>query len=151
MFVLPSAELNRVSDSILFGLHLNGSATCIAPRRVFIRPDEQAPLETRLKERMQFSKPIRVFPPAYRLLKQLVTEACEQGAEVVCGSVDELGIEPVMHPLVLKNVKPNMRLVQSDLFAPVISLITGPRLARSCGSGSAVPLCTVCFDFWQSR
>lgn len=124
MFVLPTAELNRVSDSILFGLNLNGSATCIAPRRVFIRPEEQTPLETRLKERMQFSKPIKVFPPAYRLLKQLVTEACEEGAEVVCGSVEELGNEPVMHPLVLKNVKPNMRLVQSDLFAPVISLIT---------------------------
>lgn len=124
MFVLPSADLNRVCDSILFGLNLNGSATCIAPRRLFIRPEEQTPLETRLKERMQFSKPLQVFPPAYRLLKQLASEACEQGAEVVCGNMDELGTEPIMHPLVLKNVKPQMRLVQSDLFAPVISLIT---------------------------
>jgi acyl-CoA reductase-like NAD-dependent aldehyde dehydrogenase len=124
MFVLSTADLNRVCDSILFGLNLNGSATCIAPRRVFIRPEEQKPLETRLKERMQLSKPLQVFPPAYRLLKQLAMEACEQGAEVVCGSLEELGNEPVMHPLVLKNVRPNMRLVQSDLFAPVISLIT---------------------------
>lgn len=124
MFVLPTADLNRVCDSILFGLHLNGSATCIAPRRVFIRPEEQTPLETRLKERMQFSKPVRVFPAAYRLLKQLVEEACEQGAEVVCGNLEDLDAEPSMHPLVLKHVKPTMRLVQSDLFAPVVSLIT---------------------------
>lgn len=124
MFILSTADLNRVCDSILFGLNLNASATCIAPRRVFVRPDEQLPLETRLKERLQFSKPLRVFPPAFRLLKQLAFEACEQGAEVVCGSLDDLGNEPAMRPLVLRNVKTSMRLVQSDLFAPVVSLIT---------------------------
>lgn len=124
MFVLSTADLNRVCDSILFGLNLNASATCIAPRRVFVRPDEQLPLETRLKERLQFSKPLRVFPPAFRLLKQLAIEACQQGAEVVCGSLNDLNDEPAMRPLVLRNVRPSMRLVQSDLFAPVVSLIT---------------------------
>jgi acyl-CoA reductase-like NAD-dependent aldehyde dehydrogenase len=124
MFVLPTADLNRVCDSILFGLHLNGSATCIAPRRVFVQPSQQGPLETRLKERLQLSKPLRVFPPAFRLLRQLVEEAIAEGAKVLCGNAEDLQGEPVMHPLVLTNVKPHMRLVQSDLFAPVVSLVT---------------------------
>ena len=65
-----------------------------------------------------------MFPPAFRLLRQLVEEALAEGAKVLCGHAEDLQGEPVMHPLVLTNVKPHMRLVQSDLFAPVVSLIT---------------------------
>lgn len=147
MFVLPSADLNRVCDSILFGLNLNGSATCIAPRRVFIRAEEQKLLETRLKERLQFSRPLNVFPPAFRLLKQLVLEACEEGASAVCGSVEELEGEPLMRPLVLRNVKPQMRLVQSDLFAPIVSLITVPDWVEAVAADRQCPyaLCASIF------
>ncbi len=124
MYVLPTADLNRVTDSILFGLNLNGSATCIAPRRVFVMPEEQTPLQTRLKERLQFSTPIRVFPAAFRLLRELVEEALKDGAEVLCGNISDFETDNEMRPLVLTGVKPQMRLVQSDLFAPVVSLIT---------------------------
>jgi acyl-CoA reductase-like NAD-dependent aldehyde dehydrogenase len=46
LFVLPGADLDRVARAIRFGLTLNGGATCIAPRRVFVpRPLEQALVE----------------------------------------------------------------------------------------------------------
>ena len=32
--VLKSADLDRVVSALTFGLRLNGSATCMAPRRV---------------------------------------------------------------------------------------------------------------------
>ena len=41
VFVLPSADLDLVADALAFGLRLNGGATCIAPRRVFV-PQAQA-------------------------------------------------------------------------------------------------------------
>lgn len=34
VIVLPSADLERVVKALLFGMRLNGSATCMAPRRV---------------------------------------------------------------------------------------------------------------------
>ncbi|MGB5297046.1 MAG: aldehyde dehydrogenase family protein, partial [Thermoanaerobaculia bacterium] len=36
VFVLPNADLNLVARALTFGLRLNGGATCIAPRRVFV-------------------------------------------------------------------------------------------------------------------
>jgi acyl-CoA reductase-like NAD-dependent aldehyde dehydrogenase len=36
LFVLPGADLDRVARAVRFGLTLNGGATCIAPRRVFV-------------------------------------------------------------------------------------------------------------------
>ncbi|MEO6195190.1 MAG: aldehyde dehydrogenase family protein [Thermoanaerobaculia bacterium] len=42
LFVLPGADLDRVARAVRFGLTLNGGATCIAPRRVFV-PHALAP------------------------------------------------------------------------------------------------------------
>jgi acyl-CoA reductase-like NAD-dependent aldehyde dehydrogenase len=36
LFILPGADLDRVVRAVRFGLALNGGATCIAPRRVFV-------------------------------------------------------------------------------------------------------------------
>ncbi|MFL6192877.1 MAG: aldehyde dehydrogenase family protein [Thermoanaerobaculia bacterium] len=36
VFVLPGADLDRAARAIRFGTELNGGATCIAPRRVFV-------------------------------------------------------------------------------------------------------------------
>lgn len=48
LFVLPGADLDRVARAVRFGLVLNGGATCIAPRRVFVPHS----LATRLGERI---------------------------------------------------------------------------------------------------
>jgi acyl-CoA reductase-like NAD-dependent aldehyde dehydrogenase len=50
LFVLPGADLERVARAIRFGLELNGGATCIAPRRVFVPRGLAAGLEARLAE-----------------------------------------------------------------------------------------------------
>lgn len=36
VYVLPGADMHRVCDVLMFGMRLNGGATCMAPRRVFI-------------------------------------------------------------------------------------------------------------------
>ncbi len=48
LFVLPGADLDRVARAVAFGLTLNGGATCIAPRRVFVVRELAAPLAERL-------------------------------------------------------------------------------------------------------
>lgn len=49
LFVLPGADLDRVARAVRFGLTLNGGATCIAPRRIFV-PHALAPA---LEEKMR--------------------------------------------------------------------------------------------------
>jgi acyl-CoA reductase-like NAD-dependent aldehyde dehydrogenase len=39
VFVLPGAESSVPSAALAFGLRLNGSATCMAPRRLFLVGD----------------------------------------------------------------------------------------------------------------
>lgn len=49
LFVLPGADLDRVARAVRFGVTLNGGATCIAPRRIFV-PHALAPaLEEKLR------------------------------------------------------------------------------------------------------
>ena len=36
LFVLPGADLDRTVAAVVFGLRFNGSATCMAPRRLFL-------------------------------------------------------------------------------------------------------------------
>jgi acyl-CoA reductase-like NAD-dependent aldehyde dehydrogenase len=52
VFVLPDADLTLVADAPAFGLRLNGGATCIAPRRVFVPQAQAAELERRLQSRL---------------------------------------------------------------------------------------------------
>jgi aldehyde dehydrogenase (NAD+) len=89
VFVLPSADLDRVADLLRFGLRLNGGATCIAPRRVFV-------IESMLDRFMQQLKQ-RLDPPSqdpwstwlsaatHGQIEPLVAQAIEQGAWVTTG------------------------------------------------------------------
>ena len=46
--MLPGADLALVASCLAYGLRLNGGATCIAPRRVFVPEALAAELESRL-------------------------------------------------------------------------------------------------------
>ena len=45
VFILPGADLPKAARAIAFGLQLNGGATCIAPRRVFVWQEIADPFE----------------------------------------------------------------------------------------------------------
>jgi acyl-CoA reductase-like NAD-dependent aldehyde dehydrogenase len=64
LFVLPGADLERVARAIRFGLTLNGGATCIAPRRVFVPRGLAHELEERLTAAVAGSVPVTVVPVA---------------------------------------------------------------------------------------
>ena len=48
VFVCDDADLDLVAQSVAYGLALNGGATCIAPRRVFVPRNLAAALESKL-------------------------------------------------------------------------------------------------------
>lgn len=115
-FVLPGADLAVVADCLAYGLRLNGGATCIAPRRVFVPRAQAAGLETLLAERLPGIPPAAVPAHVAARLDALVAEACAAGARLVAPA-------PSGAPAVLADAAPGTALLREDVFAPWLALV----------------------------
>ena len=130
VFVRADADLRLVEEALLFGLRLNGGATCIAPRRVFVHASRATELEGRLARALS-AEPRIVLPreQVSRVVPALV-EALQQGAHllspITSGTPVSIPEQPatLAGPIVLAGAAAGMRLLQEDLFAPVLALVT---------------------------
>lgn len=120
VFVLPEADLDLVARALAFGLRLNGGATCIAPRRVFVPKSRLYALQGHLEDALVDAPATEVESSVAAEVNVLVAEAEAAGAVVAFGEVPN---ENRMRPLVLSNASAEMRLLRSDVFAPVLSLV----------------------------
>ncbi len=118
VFVLPSADKDLVLDALCLGMRLNGSATCMAPRRLFLLGDEPASLLRDLQERFAAMDGVVLPSRTREQVRSLVSDAVNCGA-AVCGDVDTEAMKPV---LVLDG-SPGMEIAQADVFAPVLTVI----------------------------
>ena len=122
MCVLPGADLDRVVRAIRFGLRLNASQTCIAPRRVLVDRSLYEPLCRRVDEIVTGLAPAAVSEAMRGRVRELADEAVRGGARVVAGGesdADEAGLLP----RVLRDVSPDHGVAGEDTFAPVVALI----------------------------
>ncbi|NYF89916.1 aldehyde dehydrogenase family protein [Tunturiibacter empetritectus] len=118
--VLPSANLKRVVRAITFGMRLNGSATCMAPRRLLLlgaSEDRKRTLVGMLSTAFNECRPVHLGETPRANLGEMFHEAERLGAHVH-GSINT-----EQRPILVTEVKPGMRLAQADLFAPVLSMI----------------------------
>jgi acyl-CoA reductase-like NAD-dependent aldehyde dehydrogenase len=126
VFVLEDADLNLVSDCLLFGLTLNNSQTCMAPRRVFASDQQTDEILKLLKTKFQTWKRDRGTIPLTESIGSVETTiraAIAHGAELVLGSLTESNTESLSGVSVLDRVTSDMCVAQTDLFAPVLSFI----------------------------
>jgi acyl-CoA reductase-like NAD-dependent aldehyde dehydrogenase len=123
VFVQEDADLELVVKALSFGLRLNGGATCIAPRRVFVHQCQAAGLEQRLRETVHRLPPVWVDHRASELACRLAAAAVAEGARLLTGS---LTLEERMRPLLLADARGSMALLQADLFAPVLTIVPVP-------------------------
>lgn len=134
VYVLPGADMHRVCDLLRFGLRLNGGATCVAPRRVFI-PQKASEvfhrvLEERLLDPAQRSWRTKVDAATYQRLWDGVADALAKGARLVA-SETEHGADRrspdskyvSMGHLVLTDVRPEMKLFSEEIFAPLAMIV----------------------------
>lgn len=122
VFVRADADLELVVRALALGLRLNHSATCIAPRRVFVPRSRATELEGRLAKLFQGGGDIEVSGFTHPHWFRLAVEALAGGAHLLAGNIQPDG--SLHAPIVFAGMKPAMRLVQEDVFAPVLSLIT---------------------------
>ena len=110
--VLPTADTGRVVDALVFAMRFNGSATCMAPRRLFLLGNHDSMLAT-LRERLATLPAVDVPWATRRTLAGLLAEAG------VAASLEGSG----MKPLLVEDGHAHMRLVQTDIMAPVLTVI----------------------------
>jgi len=115
VFVLPGADLDLVAACLAYGLRLNGGATCIAPRRVFVMHEDAAALEAKLLARLPAIPAATVPPSTTARLATLVDQAVAGGARVASGGADR--------PMVVADARSGMALLQQDVFAPWLALV----------------------------
>lgn len=135
VYVLPGADLHRVCDLLLFGLRLNGGATCMAPRRVFVPRKVGEVFHRLLAQRLdsaeQKSWSTKVSVETYQQLWDGVEDAISKGARVFSGQQRRNALAPANHVsepvvcghLVLTDMNSQMRLCTADIFAPLLMIV----------------------------
>jgi acyl-CoA reductase-like NAD-dependent aldehyde dehydrogenase len=120
VFVLDDADLGLTARAVIFALCLNDGATCIAPHRLFVSPRVAGRLEGRLAGLAAQAPPLEVPAERAEYAARLVAEAVAQGARVVAGRAEP---DDISSPVILGDATPQMRLLQEDVFAPVLSIV----------------------------
>jgi acyl-CoA reductase-like NAD-dependent aldehyde dehydrogenase len=121
VFVLPDADLDLVADALAFGLRLNNGATCIAPRRVFVRHALAGELERRLQVHLSSMPPVPVAAATVERLAPLLDEARRANCRIV-GSAPQTGA-PAMDSILVADASPELALLKTDIFAPVLAVV----------------------------
>ncbi len=114
LVVLPSADFARVADAVTFGMRLNGSATCMAPRRLFLVGSGFDDLIERLRTRFASMPAVDLAYATKRQLRADLDEAQSSGASVI-GAIGQ--------PILVLHGRPEMRIAQADIFAPVLTVL----------------------------
>lgn len=116
-FVLRGADLDLTAKAVAFGLRLNGGATCISPRRVFVDASVAEALRGKLARELESTPEVAVDARAAAWAWELVKRSA---GRVLVGGPPRDGR---MLPTVLVGVGDDDEVVRSDIFAPVASLV----------------------------
>ena len=131
VIVAPDADLDLVARRCAVGAYYNSGQVCISVQRIyaespvyepftekFVRASEQMVVGDPLDERVDVGP--MIDEREARRIEQWVHEATEEGARVLTGGRRQ---GPVYWPTVLTDVRPNMKVVAREAFAPVASVI----------------------------
>jgi acyl-CoA reductase-like NAD-dependent aldehyde dehydrogenase len=130
VIALPSADLNRLAHALAFGMRFNGSATCMAPRRLFLVGFTSTRQEAAIAAiRAAFSEiePVPVTQATFTRLNALLQSARREGANATGRMLFSDGT-PLVAPMLITDAQPAMEITRTDIFAPLLSVLSVPGL-----------------------
>jgi acyl-CoA reductase-like NAD-dependent aldehyde dehydrogenase len=133
VFVLPGAAIERTIAALAFGLRFNGSATCMAPRRLFLVGDHPE-IEPALLDRCESLPAVALPPRTQAQLAELLEDARRMGGAVLMG-----GSLEALRYAVITSATPEMRIASSDVFAPVLSIFNVPDVETAIAGHASCP------------
>ncbi|MEM8738431.1 MAG: aldehyde dehydrogenase family protein [Planctomycetota bacterium] len=161
VWVLPGADVELAVRCVAFGLMINGSATCIAPRRVLVPGELHDRFVFPLLDRLlSEGEVVDVGAAAEAKARDLVERAIADGARLRTGSVDEVFLGAGrMRAAVLTHLREDSPILHEDVFAPVLTVVSmrdpeaGLALDRrgGFGLGASVFGPTAAAEAWAGR
>jgi aldehyde dehydrogenase (NAD+) len=148
VLVLASADLARVVKALAFGMRLNGSATCMAPRRVILigaDAGKRAGFLGELTTSLGSVAGVRISGRVRQELRSLVADATAAGASV-SGELEDL-----QRPVVVSGVTAEMRIAQADVFAPVLAVMEAGDVDEAVAMHEACPYALTAAVFGEER
>lgn len=146
--VLPGADLDRVARALAFGMRLNGSATCMAPRRVLLvnmGTSQRVQFFDCLQRELAVVPEIKLPESTHEHLQHLLDQATAAGA-TVHGDASSREVRPI----VVLDGEPGMQLASADIFAPVLMVMV-TKAGETEGVLSASPLALTTSIFGPER
>ena len=128
------ADIDKIAADLAGAKQFNGGQACICPDYVFVRPEQKDRLvegfKAKVAENLYAEGRINkesiaqiVNKGNFARVKSLVDDALAQGATVAAGG-DLEEDDLTVHPTMLTGVTPDMKILQEEIFAPVLPVMT---------------------------
>ena len=129
------ADIDKIAADLANAKQFNGGQACICPDYVFVKESEQARLVDGFKANVaknlyDDAGQIRkdsiaqiVNQANFDRVKTMFDDAVAQGATVAAGGVLD-ATDLTIHPTLLTGVTPQMKILQDEIFAPVLPVMT---------------------------
>jgi len=135
VIVDEGADVKKVAGDLAAAKQFNGGQACISPDYVFVKEQQKAALieEFRAKVKLNLYRDdgsIKkesiaqiVNDQNFARIKKLFDDAIARGAKVAVGGTLEPA-DRTIHPTLLTDVTPDMQIMQEEIFAPIVPVVT---------------------------
>ena len=136
-------DIDKIAADLAGAKQFNGGQACICPDYVFVREEQKDRLvegfKAKVAENLYAEGKIKKESIAqivnrgnFARVRGLVDDAVAQGATIVAGGeLDEADL--TVHPTMLTGVTPQMKILQEEIFAPVLPVMTYDNLDQVIG------------------
>ena len=153
VIVDEDADVKKVAADLAAAKQFNGGQACISPDYVFVKDQQKNALveEFRAKVKQNLYRDdgsIKkesiaqiVNDQNFARIKKLFDDAVAKGAKIAVGGTLEQS-DRTIHPTMLTDVTPDMQIMQEEIFAPIVPVVTYKNIDEVIGhiSGRAKPL-----------
>jgi len=156
----PGFSIQRVANRVAFGKLTNAGQTCIAPDYVLVHEDDRDAFATAWQSAVK-----KLYPGGYvgspdytailnqhhyERLSGLIRDAEEHGAQIIRMGNDSVASH-VLAPVLVLNVKPEMAIMQEEIFGPVLPVLTYRNLNEAISFINARPRPLALYYFGDNR
>jgi len=135
VIVDEGADIEKIATDLAGAKQFNGGQACICPDYVFVKSDQRDKLVETFKAKVQENLYDEagqfktdniaqiVNSQNFNRVKGLLTDAVANGARVAAGGkLEEANL--TVQPTMLTDVTPNMKILQEEIFGPVLPVMT---------------------------
>lgn len=133
-------DIKDTASRTCWGKFFNGGQTCVAPDYALVHEDRAADFKVAMREKISdfFGENPKDSNSLARIinnrhfqrLQEILDDALEKGAELITGGVNDPE-ECYFAPTVLSGVTEDMRVMQEEIFGPILPIVTFDTLEKA--------------------